>query len=111
MIRNIAAVLAAAISAGLIVTFVPGIGSEVEARTQQATDQGVVSTAAGPARKAIEQAPAAVIDAVKPGCTRAWPYYEQGCLRGASENHVKARVVRVIALDRQPAARAGQARR
>jgi hypothetical protein len=98
MMKKLAAVIAAAISAGLIVTFMPGFAPEVAAGATPSVEQSAPSSAT-PATPAttIRRHP-------KITCEQSWPYYGPSCLRDGDQTN-SARVVRVIAADRSAAAR------
>ena len=110
MIRKITAVIAAAVCAGVLVTFVPGLAPEVAAGASPPVDQ----SKAAPFNKPAEVAAANAADVrnameqnIRDGsrnranaCVESWPYYERSCLRGGHHTDGDPRVVRVIAMDR-----------
>lgn len=116
MIKKLAAVIAAAISAGFIVAFVPGLGPEAASGATQSLDRGTASSVrVNTAALAVAPAPAAAAIPAAAGihfigCEKSWPYYEASCMRGMRQAETP-RVVRVINVDRAPAGRPVQARR
>jgi hypothetical protein len=109
MIKKISAIVAAAISAGFIVTSVPGFAPPVAASTSVAA----AGTADANAVKDIDRA---AMDLVRNGsrapkiiCAQSWPHYGPDCLRNTAD--AKPRAVRVIATDKSAAQRLGIALR
>jgi hypothetical protein len=95
MIKQIAAIIAAAGCAALIVSVVPevAVGSSQNAGT---TVAGVGSI------DRVADAGSARIDGRtqhRITCTQGWPYYEKACLRDDRPSDGKAQVVRMIAID------------
>jgi hypothetical protein len=129
MIKSIAVVIAAAVCAGLLVTFMPGMGPEVAAGAAQSTahstpDSATVNAAlvgvmpsAADVRTATDVPRAAepnlhngsVIPKI--ACEQSWPYYEQSCLHDSGAVAGSPRVVRVIVTDRLAAGHPPLARR
>ena len=102
MIEKTTAIVAAAICASLAVIFIPGFTAEVAA------------SAAGPTPAARILAAFAVVDAAsvpahsgsadrKIVCAQSWPYYEASCLQDDRQPDGKARVVRIVSIDRTAA--------
>ena len=96
MIKQIAAIVAAAGCAALIVSVVPevAVGSSQNARTPVA---GV-----GSIDRAADAGVPAGIDSRtqhKIACTQGWPYCEKACLHDDRQSDGKAQVVRMIAID------------
>jgi len=95
MIKQIAAIIAAAGCAALIVSVVPevAVGSSQNAGTPVAGAGSIDRVAdAGSAR----------IDGrtqLRIRCTQGWPYYEKACVRDGRPSDGKAQVVRMIAID------------
>jgi hypothetical protein len=82
MIKIVAAVVAAAVSAGIIV-MVPGLASKVEAHMMAAKGDRLDLKTYGPA------------------CSeRGWPHFEHSCLRDTTSPTREARQVRVVSTDR-----------
>ena len=96
MIKQIAAITAAAGCAALIVSVVPevAVGSSQNAGAPVA-GLGSINRVAGTGT------PAGVDSRTqhKIACTQGWPYYEKGCLHDARQSDGKAQVVRMIAID------------
>jgi hypothetical protein len=96
MIKQIAAIIAAAGCAALIVSVVPevAVGSSQNAVTAVA---GVRSTD----RVAGAGIPARIDSRTqhKITCTQGWPYYGKACLRDGRQSDGEAPVVRMIAID------------
>ena len=90
MIGKISAVLASAACAFLIVTVIPGVAPSVAAYAAQ--------TPAVEQPKA--QDPLAAPALGRPACTETWPYYEAACLYDARQAGGRARVVRVVSIER-----------
>jgi hypothetical protein len=101
MVKSIIAVAAsAAVVAIAIVAVIPPPSSAVASVAVDLPSPAVATVAA-----ATIPAPGAATD--EGGCTEAWPYYQQSCLRTAG----KSRVVRVIADDRSAATSTGEVER
>ena len=101
MVKSIIAVAAsAAVITIAIVAVVPPPSSAVASAAVDLPSSVVATVSA-----ARIPAPRAATD--ESGCTEAWPYYEQSCLRTDG----KSRVVRVIADDRSAATSAGEVER
>jgi hypothetical protein len=96
MIKQIAAITAAAGCAALIVSVVPevAVGSSQNA---EASVTGIGSID----RVADAGAPARIESRTqhKVRCTQGWPYYEKACLRDGRQSDGKTHVVRMIAID------------
>ena len=115
MIKKISAVIAAAASAGVMVTFVPGFAPEVAASAPQRVDASV--TAAAPANKLAEVTAPSSAQIGNAGavssrnnrrdaniaCAQGWPFYEQSCLHDGRQADGNAHAVRVIVMDRSAA--------
>ena len=98
MIKNILAVVAAAVCAGAIVEFIPEPPPAVAAGTAPAAQsQG---TSISDSNKPWVVAAARLPDIRGAVCARAWPYYEPACLHDGRRSDGKVRVVRVIITDR-----------
>ena len=118
MLKSILAVIAAAVIAAAIVGLIPppepaAAATEASAPTAVAapTLASAPIVAAATAAAAALPSAAAQVETEQRGCTRAWPYYEQSCLRNGRQTTGKTHVVRVIADDRSVANRALRARR
>jgi hypothetical protein len=98
MVKSIIAVAASA--AVVTIAIVAVIPPPSSAMASAAVD--LPSPAVAPVAAATIPVPRAASD--ESGCTEAWPYYEQSCLR-------TARVVRVIADDRSVATITGEVER
>jgi len=85
MLKAIAAIVAAAVSAGFIVSGVPEVAAGTSSTAQ--SSQAIIGAAND--NRTGDRA-----------CLQSWPYYEQSCLRDARRSDGKARVVRVISIDR-----------
>jgi hypothetical protein len=85
MIKLVAAILAAALLAGLTVAVVPGLSSNVEAHMLPAKGDRLDLKPYGAACSA-----------------RAWPHFETSCLRDTASSTREARTVRVVTTDRLP---------
>jgi hypothetical protein len=83
MIKLVAAISAAALLAGLTVTVVPGLSSNVEARMLPAKGDRLDLKTYGAAC-----------------ATRAWPHFETTCLRDMASPTREARPVRFVTTDR-----------
>jgi hypothetical protein len=83
MIKLVAAISAAALLAGLTVTVVPGLSSNVEAHMLPAKGDRLDLKTYGAACS-----------------TRAWPHFETTCLRDTTSPTRDARPVRFITTDR-----------
>lgn len=79
MLKGLSAILAAAVSASIIVGFVPEPEPAAAAATLRPT--------------AINSAPVVVTTSA---CTQTWPYYEQSCLRDGRQVGRGAPTARVI---------------
>lgn len=107
MLRTLLAVAIAAICALVIVGSVPPPAPAVAAA------QPAAPTAAAANQPAVATERIADIDTGNlrnAGCTQAWPYYEQSCLRDARRQNGSARAVRVVA-GKPVAGRLAQAQR
>jgi hypothetical protein len=118
MLKSILAVVGAAVIAAAIVGLIPppepaAAATETGASTLAAapTLAAAASFAAATPTAAALPSAAAQTESEQRGCTRAWPYYEQSCLRNSRQTNGKTHVVRVIADDRSVANRALRARR
>jgi hypothetical protein len=89
MFKNLMAVIAAAVGAGMIVTLIPPPGEAIAARTPQSSPADTGKPAGAPAARG-----AAIR---KPVCAQHWPYYEQACLSDLRQPNGNARAVRLIA--------------
>jgi hypothetical protein len=83
MIKLVAAISAAALLAGLTVTVVPGLSSNVEAHMLPAKGDRLDLKIYGAACS-----------------TRAWPHFETSCLRDTASPTREARPVRFVTTDR-----------
>jgi negative regulator of sigma E activity len=95
MLKKILAVVAAAACAAVIVGVIPPPAPADAAKAPQ-------STAANADQPEVLSVPSA--------CTQGWPNYDQTCLRDARRPNGKARVARVVAIDRPVADRTPRAR-
>jgi len=86
MLKTIAAVIVAAVCAGMIVGLIPPPGAALAAITPQASVDGELAVAAEARLAGIR----------KPACTQHWPYYERACLSDIRQPSGKARAVRLI---------------
>lgn len=90
MIGKISAVLASAGCAFLLVTAIPGLAPSVAAHAAPTP--------------AVEQAgtqnPLKAAAPGGPACREIWPYYEPACLHDARQPGGRARVVRVVSIER-----------
>lgn len=108
MIKNIVAIIAAAVCAGAIVEFIPELTPAVAA--------GVPAAARSEAMNISDRAKPAVADAARVAerggavCSQVWPYYEPACWRDDRGSAGKMRVVRFIVADRSVAGRASETR-
>jgi hypothetical protein len=95
MLRKLVAVVAAAACAAVIVGFIPRPTPADAAKAPQSTpvnaDQPEVLSGSST-------------------CAQSWPNYDQACLRDARRPNGRARVARVVAIDRSVADRAPRAR-
>jgi len=87
MLKNMLALVTAAVIAGLFVGVLPP-PAPASAKTS------VIAVSEATADRSA-------IDASSPAtrfgsCTQAWPYYEQGCLRDSREPNNAARAARVV---------------
>jgi negative regulator of sigma E activity len=119
MVKSIIAVTAAAVIAAVIVGLVPP-PQPAAAAIESGPATLAASTLAAPnlvapnlaaAPQTAVMLPAANAQSDKNGCTQAWPYYEQSCLRSGRRAGGNTRVVRIIANDKSVADRALRARR
>jgi hypothetical protein len=78
MLKTMIAIAAAAACAGVLTGFAPA--------TLPADAAAVRATGSGDA-----------------SCSQPWPYYERSCMRGSQKSNRNARLVRVIAVDKQGA--------
>ena len=109
MIKNVMAIVAAAVCAGAIVEFIPEPPPAVAAGTAPAAQsQG---TSISDSNKPWVVAAARLPDIRGAVCTQRWPYYEPACLRDGRRSDGKVRVVRVIITDRSVTGRTLQRRR
>ena len=100
MVKSIIAVAASAAVITTIVAVIPPPSSAVASASVD-----LPSPAVAPVAAATIPAPGTATG--ESGCTEAWPYYEQSCLRTAG----KIVVVRVIADDRSAATSTGEVER
>jgi hypothetical protein len=98
MVGRASAIMAAAACAALIVVLMPGFAPQVAAHAAQPAFTQPAATAAHP--------PAAG-HGRKIACRESWPYYEPACLRDNRQPDGRARVVRVISIERASFAEAG----
>jgi hypothetical protein len=103
MVKSTIAIVGAAAMAAAIVALIPPPQSAVAATEIDVPSLAVATVAAAPIPTADAQA--------DKNCTRAWPYYEQSCLRNSRQSNGKTRLVRVIVDDGSVADRALRARR
>jgi hypothetical protein len=89
MLGKTTAIMLAAACATVIVVFMPGFAQPVSANTAPSIQQTAV---ADPGNRTEPQ---------KLACTQSWPFYEIACLHDDRQPGGKARIVRVIRLDRQ----------
>lgn len=88
MIGKISAIAAAALCALLLVAIISGFAPPVAAHAAQTAEQM-------DARTAGTAAPVG-----RPACVEVWPYYEPACLHDARQPGGRARVVRVVSIER-----------
>jgi hypothetical protein len=96
MIKQIAAIVAAAGCAALIVSVVP----EVAVGSSQ--NAGILVEGVGSIDRVADAGIPARIDSRtqhKITCTQGWPYYEKACLHDGRQSDGKAQVARMIAID------------
>jgi len=96
MIKQIAAIVAAAGCAALIVSVVP------EAAVGSSQNAGTPVTGVGRIDRVADASIPARIDSRaqhKITCTQGWPYCQQACLHDGRQSDGKAQVVRMIAID------------
>jgi hypothetical protein len=93
MLKTMAAVIVAAVCAGMIVGLIPPPGAALAAITPQASVDG---------NRAIT-AEARLADIRRPACRLHWPYYERVCLSDIRQPNGKARAVRLITAATWPA--------
>jgi len=109
MIKNILAIVAAAVCAGAIAEFIP--------EPIPADAAGALPAARSPETNIADSNKPAVFAAVriaesrKAVCSQVWPYYEPPCLHDGRRVDGKMRVVRVIITDRSVAGHTSQTRR
>lgn len=91
MIGKLSAIMASAACAYVVVALVPGLVPPVAAHAAQkpALEQTAV------AQTAVEAAAVG-----RPACTESWPYYEPACLHDARQPDGRARVVRMVSIER-----------
>ena len=99
----IAIVGAAAAVAATVVALIPPPRSAAASTEFDFPSLAVATVAAAPFPGTDTQA--------DKNCTRAWPYYEQSCLRNSGQTNGKTRLVRVIAENGPVADHAPRARR
>jgi hypothetical protein len=106
MLKGIITVVAAAVIAAVVIALIP---------PPEPTAAAIETAPAVPtlafASVSAAMLPAAVAQTDKPGCTQAWPYYEQSCLFNSRQPNGKTRVVRIITEDKSVANRGPRARR
>ncbi len=98
MIKNILAVVAAAVCAGAIAEFISEPPPAAAAGASPAAQSRGMSIS--DSNKPWVMAAARLPDIRGAVCTRAWPYYEPACLHDGRRSDGKLRVVRVIITDR-----------
>lgn len=98
MIGRASAIMAAAASAALIVVLIPGFAPQVAAHASQPAFTERAPTAVAPRAAGHER---------KIVCRESWPYYEPACLRDDRQPDGRARVVRVISIERTSLAGSG----
>jgi len=106
MYAKLLAVIAAAVGAAVIVSFIPPPQPASAAKAPRAN---VVATEKPPADVVNTEKPRAdAVDIEKQtpvlappaACTQGWPHYDQNCLRDSRRPNGTARVARVVAMDR-----------
>ncbi len=108
MIKNILAIIAAAVCAGAIIEFIP--------ESVPAVAAGVSAAALSHATSIPDRAKPAVPDAARIAetrraiCSQVWPYYEPACWHDERRSDGTIRVVRVIVADHSVTARSLQTR-
>jgi hypothetical protein len=107
MYRKLLAVVVAAAGAAVIVGFIPAPEPASAAKAPQAN---VVVAATPQANLADTEKKAPVLAAPSTACTQGWPHYDQNCLRDSRRANGKARVARIVAMDRAAADRAPRTR-
>ena len=89
MIKNILAIVAAALCAGAIVEFVPQSAASLPGAQSHGTSTSArVKSAAVDASRIADRRGAI--------CSQVWPYYEQACLHDDRRSDGKEHLVRVI---------------
>jgi hypothetical protein len=91
MIGKLLAIMTSAVCAYAVVALVPGFVPPVAAHAAQkpAVEQA-----------AIAQIPVMAAASGRPACMETWPYYEAACLHDARQPDGRARVVRVVSIER-----------
>ncbi len=100
MYKKLLAVFAAAACAAVIVGFIPTPQPASAAKAPQAN---VVAIEKMQANAVDTERKAPVLAAPSTTCTQGWPHYDQNCLRDSRRPNGKARVARVVAIDRSAA--------
>ena len=100
MYKKLLAVIAAAACAAVIVGFIPTPQPASAAKAPQAD---VVATEKTQANAVNTEKKAPVPAAPSTTCTQGWPHYDQNCLRDSRRPNGKARVARIVAIDRSAA--------
>ena len=97
MIKQIAAITAAAVCAALVVSVVPevAVGGSPTIGAPVAGIRSVDRVADAGALARIDSG-----THHKAACRQGWPYYEKACLHNGRQADGKAQVVRMIAIDR-----------
>jgi hypothetical protein len=96
MIGKISAIIASAGCAAVFVVSVPGFAPSVAAHAVQ--PPAVTQTMS--AQTVAVQAPVSAATLRRPSCTESWPYYEPACLYDARQPDGRARIVRIVSVER-----------
>jgi hypothetical protein len=109
MIKNIMAIVAAAVCAGAMVEFIrePAPADAAGALPAARSHETIISASNKPAVFAAVR----IAESGKAVCSQGWPYYEPPCLHDGRRADGKMRAVRVIITDRSVAGATSQTRR
>jgi hypothetical protein len=101
MYNKLLAVMAAAVGAAVMVSFIPPPQPASAAKAPQANVVAIEK----PRVDAVDTEKQTPVLAPPATCTQGWPHYEQNCLRDSRRPNGTARVARVVAMDRSVADR------
>ena len=109
MIKNVMAIVAAAVCAGAMVEFIrePAPADAAGALPAARSHETIISASNKPAVFPAVR----IAESGKVVCSQGWPYYEPPCLHDGRRTEGKMRVVRVIITDRSVAGHTSQTRR